>query len=404
MNMRSTAAPEETETLPPGGAAYLTWSPEQMAIGFRSLEKINPVHVVRHGTHVRLLPKADQQISPSWNWKGQEMTVDRYMDTYRSSGSIVLKDGKVVLERYGLGRTEKDAWLLTSATKCYTATLVGAAIKDGYIKSVDALVTDYIPALKGSAYDNVTIRHLLTFTSGVRWIEDVEGDYTHPDANFLSYWAPVLDTDVDCIVSYMRRLPRANPPGTMYNYTDGDAHLAGIVISSAVGKPLSEYLSEKIWQPYGMEADAYWQLDASGNEQAGGFLSVTLRDQVRFGQFILEGGKAGAVQVVPPDFLAAATSVQVNFVPGASSDGPLGKGFINWSIYKDYYVGSGGAGQRIFVYPKDKVVIAINSAWPYVNRFAAAPDQKTAVLPVSDHEPALNAFAEALRAAAVSQR
>lgn len=370
--------------LPPGGAAYLTWTPEQQVIGFRSLEKINPVNVVRHGTHVRHLPKAAHEISPRWNWNGQMMDLHSHMEAWRTSGVILLKDGEVVLERYGLGRTENDAWLLTSATKSVTSILVGAAIQDGYIESLDAPVTDYIPELKGSAYDGVTVHHLLTMTSGVRWIEDVQGDYTHPNANFLAYWAPVLETGIDSIVSYLRRLPRADQPGVKYNYSEGDPHLAGIMVSNAAGKSLSNYLSEKLWKPCGMEGDAFWQLDSSGREQAGGFLSVTLRDQARIGQFMLDGGTVDNIQVLSSEFIAKSTTAQVVF-----SD-PEGYGYF-WWVFKDAYAARGGFGQRIIVYPKDNVVIAISSAWPH-----ASPHGQ-------GYYEALNAFAEALRQTAVAR-
>lgn len=374
--------------LPPGGAAYLTWTPDQQIVGFRSLEKINPVHIVRHAAHIDPLPKANHQIAPRWTWNCELMDLERYIETWRISGVIVLKDGKVALERYGLGREEGDAWLLTSATKSVTSILVGAAIQDGYIEGLDAPVTDYIPELKDSAYEGVTGRHLLTMTSGVRWTEDIQGDFTHPDANFLAYWAPVLETGIDSMVSYLRRLPRADHPGTKYNYSEGDPHLAGIMVSNATGKSLSDYLSEKLWQPYGMEGDAYWQLDSSGREQAGGFLSVTLRDCARVGQFMLDGGKAGAVQVLPPGWIADATSAHVTLPPDPESNWK-GYGYF-WWVREDCYAALGGFGQRIIVYPKDNVVIAINSAWPKVRLPGA--------------RPALEAFAEALRSAATAKQ
>lgn len=372
--------------LPPGGPGYLTWTPEEQVIGFRSFEKINPVRVVGRGAYVSSLPKAAHQISPGWTWDGQDMDVDRYMQQARSSGVIVLKDGQVLLERYGLDRKEKDRWNLTSASKSVTSILVGAAIQDGHIKGLDAPVTDYIAELKDSAYEGVTIRQLLTMTSGVKWNESVQGDFTHADSDFHLFWSPVAEPNVDPVVSIMRRRSRIHEPGAQYNYSTADTHLTGILVSNAVGKSLSEYLSDKLWQPYGMEEDAVWQVDAGGRELGGGWLSVTLRDCARIGQFMLGGGKAGALQILPPGWVADATSAHVTFPPDAGSD-RIGYGYF-WWIAKNGYLASGGFGQRIIVYPEDKVVIALNSAWP-------------SVYPPGGHGAHV-AFAEALRQAAIA--
>ena len=134
----------------------------------------------------------------------------------------------------------------------FTSTLVGAAIKDGYIKSIDDKVSDYIPDLRGSAYDDVNIKQLLTMTSGVKWNED----YGDPESDVALFNAHKADPGVDVTVSYMRKLKREAPPGTKWVYKTGEANLIGVLASSATGKKLSDYLSEKIWRPFGMEKDA----------------------------------------------------------------------------------------------------------------------------------------------------
>lgn len=191
------AAPAAEPPLPPGGAAILQWTPEQQIVGYRMMEKINPTHVIRRGASVRALPSAPRQIDPKWTWKGRAFDVSSYMERMRTSGVIVLMDGKVVLERYGLGRTAQDRWTSFSVAKSVTSTLVGAAIRDGRIKGLDAPVTDYIPELKGSAYDGVTVRQLLTMTSGVKWNED----YADPKSDVAQAGQSILEPGVDPIVS-----------------------------------------------------------------------------------------------------------------------------------------------------------------------------------------------------------
>ena len=378
----ASAAAAGDAPLPPGGAAILSWTPDQQVVGYRNMEKIDPARVIHRGPHVRSLPVATTQIDPAWRWNGNSFDTASYMTRMRTSGVIVLKDGRIVLERYGLGRRPEDRWISFSVAKSVTSTLIGAAIQDGYIKSLDAPVTDYIPELKGSAYDGVTIRQLVTMTSGVKWNEN----YSDPHSDVAQAGNAILEPGVNPIVSYMRRLPRADPPGSKWVYKTGETDLAGILVSNAVGKPLADYLSEKIWAPFGMEQDAIWVEDVAGHERGGCCISMTLRDYARFGQFMLEGGKAGGAQVLPPGWVAEATAKQATPPPDEDANG---YGYF-WWLVPGGYAAEGIFGQQVFVYPQDHIVIAINSAWAR----ADSPDDWMAQA----------AFAEALRSAAKASR
>lgn len=363
---------------PPAGGSILAWTPDQQRYGYRNMEKVTPVHVVPRGTHVKELPLAARQIDPKWSWNGKDQSVDSYMTAMNTSGVVVLKDGQIVLERYGLDRKPSERWTSFSVAKSVTATLVGAAIKDGKIKSLEDVVTNYIPELKGSAYEGVTVRHLLTMTSGVKWNED----YTDLNSDVAKAGVTPGEPGMNPIVSYMRKLPREAAPGTKFVYKTGETDLAGILVSNAVGKPLSTYLSEKIWAPYGMEQDAIWVDDAAGHERGGCCMSMTARDYARLGQFMLDGGEAGGQDVLPPGWVADATRAHLNFPPGGVE---TGYGYF-WWIIPDGYAAEGIFGQQIFVYPAEKLVIAVNSAWP-----AASKDELWA---------AQAAFAQAVRKAA----
>jgi CubicO group peptidase (beta-lactamase class C family) len=233
---------------------------------------------------------------------------------------------------------------------------VGAAIKDGYIKSLDEPVTTYLPQLKGGAYEGVSVRQLITMTSGAKWNED----YSDPNSDVAKVGFNTPEPGVNPVVSYMARLPREAEPGAKFVYKTGETDLVGVLVSSAVGKPLSQYLSEKLWAPYGMEQDAIWMDDVAGHERGGCCMSMTLRDYARIGQFLLEGGKAGGVDVLPPGFIADATAEHVKLPPGGVE---TGYGYFLWLI-PGGYAAEGIFGQQIIVYPKEKLVIAINSAWP----------------------------------------
>jgi len=332
------------------GAAILSWTPAQQAYGYRNMEKLAPVRTVKRGPRVRYLPRAERQIDPTFTVAGKTWTVADYMAAYRVSGLLVIRDGRIVLERYGPGRAPDERWTSFSVAKSVTATLVGAAIKDGAIKSLDDPVTLYIKELKGSAYEGVSVRDLITMTSGVKWNED----YEDPNSDVAKVGLAAIEPGVNPVVSYMRRLPREAEPGTKFVYKTGETDLAGILVSNAVGRPLSQYLSEKIWAPSGMEQDAVWVEDVAGHERGGCCMSMTLRDYGRLGLFMLEDGKAGGRRVVPAGWVADATRAHVKAPP---------YGYF-WWIIPGGYEAEGIFGQSISVFPAEHMVVVQNAAWP----------------------------------------
>jgi CubicO group peptidase (beta-lactamase class C family) len=342
---------------PPAENSILTWSFEQQKTGYRSMETVAAHQVVKRGESIFPLP-AGTPIDPAFEIGGVRHTVESFMEAYRASGVLAIKDGKVILERYGLGRGPDDRWTSFSVAKSVTATLAGAAVKDGFIQSLDDPVSRYIPEMKGSAYDEVTVRQLLTMTSGVEWNED----YTDLNSDVAKVGLSVLEAGVNPVVSYMRRLPRAVPPGTKFNYSTGETDLAGIVVSKAVGKPLAQYLSEKIWAPFGMEQDAIWIEDVAGHERGGCCMSMTLRDYGRLGLFMLGGGVAGGRQVLPDGWAQEATRSHIAVSPDNPAAG--GYGYFWWIGTDGSYQARGIFGQSITVVPEENLVIVVNSAWP----------------------------------------
>jgi CubicO group peptidase (beta-lactamase class C family) len=353
-----TATAGADEALPPQDAisSILFWTPAQQATGYRNIEHIFPTRVIKAGGKAYPLPSAGSSFDVSYDFNGAKWNTDAFMKENRLSGLLVIKDGRIVLERYGLGRSAEDRWTSFSVGKSVTATLVGAAIKDGHIRSLDAPVTDYLPGLRGSAYDGVTIRNLLTMTSGVKWNED----YSDPESDVARFalGAPGPDGE-NPIVAYMAKLPREAPPGTKFVYKTGESDLIGVLLSRATGKHLADYLSEKIWSPFGMERDGIWMLDRAGEELGGCCISMTLRDYGRFALFVLNGGIAAGEPVLPPDFLAQATRAQVN-----SDWDDYGYGFQWWIRSDGAYQAVGIFGQSLYINPAERLIIVTNSAWP----------------------------------------
>ena len=332
-------------------ADLLFWPQDVRDRNFRRMEQLTPTHTVRRGTKVRLLPKGRPLPALAWTTAGAPSTLESYMAAERISGLMVLQGGKVRLERYGLGFGPKGRWTSFSVAKSFTSTLAGAAVKDGYIKSVDDPVTRYLPELKGSAYEGVSVRQILTMTSGVKWNED----YTDPNSDVVKSGGVRPPNGEDPVLHYMAKLPREAPPGTKWVYKTGETNLVGVLVKRATGKPLADYLTEKVWKPYGMAQDAAWITNANGQEFGGFGLSVTLHDYARMGQFVLEGGHGA----VPRDWYRQAGSKQADIgAPG------FGYGFQWWTRDNGEFDARGIFGQMIHIDPKRKLVVVITGDWP----------------------------------------
>lgn len=335
----------------------LSWTPEQTLVNFRRSDQIFPAHAIRHGAKVRPLPRAAAQIDPVVTQSDglPAVSVTQLMEAERITGVIAVKGGEIILERYAFGRGPDDRWLSMSVAKSVTATLIGAAVRDGLIHSIDDPVARYIPKLKGTAFDGVTIRHLMTMSSGVSYNEDVVD--LHSDVALAG--GEEMVGGVPPLVAYAARLDREATPGTRRKYQTIDADMLGIVLSRALkGRTLANYISEKIWQPFGMEADASWIVDKAGIERGGCCLSITLRDYARLGMFMDEGGRAGGVDVLADGW------IQQAWTPQFSEPDKYVKGFgYYWQVRQDGgYEAVGAYGQSVTIYPKEHLVIAVNSA------------------------------------------
>jgi CubicO group peptidase (beta-lactamase class C family) len=348
----------------PTNRDLLFWNQAQRDAAFRALDRL-PVlaksHVVPAGETALALPPGAPLKLP--------LDIDAYLAGQRAAALVVVHDGKLRLERYGLDFDASGRWTSFSVAKSITSTLLGAAIRDGSIRSLDDKVSEYIPEMKGSAYDDVSIRQLLTMTSGVRWNED----YADPSSDVARFNNHKPEPGVDALVSYMRRLPREVPPGTRWNYSTGETNLVGIVLGRATKKPLAAYLSEKIWRPAGMEQQATWLLSKTGQEISGCCIQAATRDFARFGLFILEGARVQGQSIVADGWLAAATTKQADI-------GQPGRGYgYQWWTYDDgSYAARGIFGQGLFIDPKRRIVIASNADWAGGARDRTASDAREA--------------------------
>jgi len=333
----------------PTNRDLLFWKQDQRDAAFRALDRIPllaKAHVVPAGGTPMPLPPGPPLNLP--------VDVGAYMAGQHSAALLVVHDGKLRLERYGLGFDAHGRWTSFSVAKSFTSMLVGAAVRDGYIHSMDDKVSQYIPEMKGSAYDDVSVRQLLTMTSGVQWNED----YADPDSDVARFNNHKPEPGVDATVSYLRRLPRAAPAGTRWHYSTGETNLVGVLLTKAIKKPLASYLAEKIWVPVGMEQEATWLLSRTGQEISGCCVQAASRDFARFGVFVLNGGVVNGRPVAPEGWLAQATTKQAD-----TGEPGRGYGYFWWTYDGGAFAAKGIFGQGIFIDPKRKLVIVSNADW-----------------------------------------
>ena len=342
----------------PRGEDFLLLPPTAQPYAYRIVDKLFAHRVVRRGPTARELPRGPE-IAPRYVADGAEHDVASFMDRNAIVGLLVIRHGKVVLERYGLGLGEHDRWSTMSTVKSMTAMLVGAAVRDGAIASIDEPLTRYLPALRNSAYEGVTLRHVMTMSSGTRWTED----YGDRNSDVNRYSKSLADKVPGGVLRLMASLERAHPPGATFLYNSGDTYLLGAALTAAIGKPLADYMSEKIWQPAGMECDAFYTLESEGGQEIGGSRAgVVLRDFGRFGLFVLNDGVIDGKRVLPEGWVdAAATPAFTLANPPVVDITHYG---YSWWLGEGVMAALGHSGQRIDIFRDEALVVVTLAAFP----------------------------------------
>jgi CubicO group peptidase (beta-lactamase class C family) len=349
--------------------------PDDQIAAFRKQYRTWPQRVIRRGDAVRPLPPharslAELTFDVATSGGGDvRLSAGDYMVRRRTAGLLILKDGEIALERYGMGSGPQTPWTSFSTAKSITATLCGAALHDGAIASLDDRCDLYLPRLHGSAYEGVSIRNVMRMCSGVAWNEEDDG---RSDAGGLS--RALMSRRPGAVLDLACSLPRAEPQGVVFNYSTVESCLLGALVAAATGRPLADYCAETIWGPAGMEADGSWLLESDGGLEMGGLgVSARLRDVARFGQLVLEDGEAFSGRRVLPagwrDLAGQPDSAPTGFgrlMPATV----FGYGYQWWllphgptGVHAGAFVALGSFGQFIYVHPTARVVAVIQSAW-----------------------------------------
>ena len=337
---------------------------------FARVDQIMPTRPIAASTSPYLLPTSAAQLGDStYTFKDQEKHLEDLLASDALMGLVAVHNGEVVLEHYAADHSRDSRWVSFSVTKSVTSMLIGAALHDGYINSLDDSVVDYLPRLKGSSYDSVSIRDLLHMASGVAWNED----YNDPESDVAIAGA----VNGRALTAHLDTLPRVAPAGEKFNYNTGEANLTGEVLRAAIANSAVPYLRQKIWQPFGMADDAHWLLDRpDGRETGGCCISATTRDYARLGLFAMaDGVLPDGTRVLPEGWMRDSTQP---FKDRADY------GYMWWLLGDGRFAALGIFEQTIFVDPKANLVIAVHSNAETATGSAYGDELLAALLAVSD--------------------
>lgn len=330
---------------------------------FRSLYKQYPSKIMHHSDATFNMPVNSRELPETYVWEGNTKSIDAWIKETGTTGLVVIKDGEIVFERYFQGNEQSTHTISMSVSKSVVSFLMGTALADGKISSLQDPVEKYAATLKGSGYEGVTIKNVLQMSSGVRFNEDygdLKSDIVRLVAAFTS----------GSVNEFVATLPNELEPGTFNRYVSADTQVLAMVLQGATGKSLTEYGEEKLWSRLGTKYDAYWLTDVKGMEMSFGGLNAALRDYARFGLLYLNDGRNHkGEQLVPAEWVRASVEPDApHLMPGKDnpgSDWPMGYGYQWWIPENPQgdFAAIGIYGQFIYIHPTHNVVIAKSSAY-----------------------------------------
>lgn len=330
-------------------------------------DEVAPARKVARGPRVRPLARAATEPAIRYRWRGEDGGLDGYLARNRTTGLLILSGGTILAERYQYDRTPAHRMTSMSMAKTVVAMLVGVALADGRLASIDDVAAKYVPELDATPYGETPIRHLLTMSSGVRFVEVYSG---RDDVATLARLS-LLGESAGGAATILPFRTRERAAGERFRYASAETQVLGLVLRAATGMPLADYLSEKIWRPMGAEADASWLVDRGGYEAAFTGLNATVRDYGRFGLLLANDGAWNGRQIVPAAWVREATTASApRFGPGRAGAPvnagcqPRGYGYQTWLLG-----GNGGQfalrglrQQAIFVDRASKLVLVHTAA------------------------------------------
>lgn len=331
---------------------------KNIAHSYLNMNDYFPTKTVEKATKPFVFPRAKNRALPaSFTKNGKNYSTLKYIDSSYTQGLIWIQNDTIQYEDYWRGQKEASKHISWSMSKSYVSALFGIAMDEGYIKSINQTVDDYLPELKGSGYENVKIKDVLQMASGIGFKED----YSNPKADINVYWNGFVSGKSQD--KFASTLINQRPPGTYNHYVSINTHVLAMIIVKATGRSLSDYLQEKIWKKIGTEYDAYWLVDGEGMEMALGGLNASLRDYAKLGRLYLNNGKYNGKQIIPEKWIKNSVEVtETHLLP--STNGGTGYGYQWWipEGNEGEFMAIGIFNQYIYVNPTTKTVIVKNSA------------------------------------------
>lgn len=335
------------------------------AENFRYMERIFPARELPASTTPFIFPQRATALPATYHFNGSTLAVADFLARSQTTGLFILRNGVVIHEQYRLGATPDSRFTGWSIAKSVVATLIGIALKDGAIHSLDDTVSDYVPEYAGSAWAQVTIRDLLRMASGIDFDERYDTQFS--DIQRIFQRAFLLNIPLDESVRAYPANPDEQPPGSRFHYISINTQVLANVLRHATGKRLVDYAQEKLWQPLGMQDGALWNLDGDdGTEISYCCLNTTLRDYARLGQLYLQQGQWHGVQLLPADWVRESTRRSEAWLQAGVAAPERGYGYHWWvpPAADGEYFANGIWGQTIWVDEPRQVVIVKTSIDP----------------------------------------
>lgn len=341
-------------------------SVDRLAHTFRNMSEVFPYRTIETGNSVVETSRNVSNSTVSYRFNDETRSIDQWLAESDSTGLMVLRDGVVVHEQYLLGSTPDTHHTSWSVGKSYVATLIAMAMHQGLIDNLDQTAAEFAPQYEGTPYGDTSLRHLLMMSAGVDFNEDYNAEGS--DIRRLFLGANIFGQNIDTLVADVER---NRNPGEDLHYVSANTHVLSAVVRAIYDRPLAEIVQQQIWEPLGMTRSAYWNQNIPGdNGMAIGYccLNASLEDYARFGQFYLQNGNWQGEQLVPEDWVVAATRPNADFQePGP--DGVYahrGYGLHFWvpEGYDGEYFMAGVYGQYVWVDERRGIVIARTAADP----------------------------------------
>lgn len=274
------------------------------------------------------------ELPATFAFDGTVRETERFLAETDTAAVLVLKDGIIRYESYRLTGGPDVPWLSMSVAKSFVSALVGIAVAEGRIGDIGTPISDYVPVKPGSAYDGVPIRDVLRMSSGARWNED----YSDPASDVFALSAAMVGFGT--LDEFVASMVREYEPGTVCRYNSGETQILGSLLVRATGRPLADYMRDKLVEPLGFESPGCWVLDTAGMEVAFAGLNLTARDYARLGELYRNGGRWQGKQIVPADWVHDSITVGApHLAPGRPLIGgqplDLGYGYQWWLLDGD---------------------------------------------------------------------